>query len=100
MAKESKMKKWNLLLCLLVLVAFVSVGPACQQSGGSGNLELRGAIQKDNNGGLHIRSGGKLYTLESQQDLSSMVGKMVTLKGAVTESDGKNTFTVDSAFEK
>ncbi len=95
------MKKWNLFLCVLFLVIFVSLGPACQQSGGPAGAELRGAIQKDNNnGGLHIRSGGKLYTIESQKDLSEMVGKMVTLKGTITEKDGKSTFTVDSALEK
>ena len=95
------MKKWNLFLCVLFLVIFVSLGPACQQSGGPSAAELRGAIQKDkNNGSLHIRSGGKLYAIESQKDLSEMVGKMVTLKGTIAEKDGKNTFTVDSAVEK
>jgi hypothetical protein len=95
------MKKWNLFLCVLFLVIFASLGPACQQSGGPASMELRGAIQKDNNnGGLHIRSGGKLYTIESQKDLSEMAGKMVTLKGTIAEKDGKSTFTVDLAVEK
>ncbi len=94
------MKKWNLFLCLLFLVIFVSMGPACQQSGGSTVVELRGAIQKDNTSGdLHIRSGGKLYTVEGQNNLSEMVGKMVTLKGTIAENGGKSTFTVDSAVE-
>lgn len=95
------MKNWKLYLCLILLVVFTSFGLACQQSGGPAVSELRGAIQKDkDNGGLHIRSGGKLYAIESQKDLSEMVGKMVTLKGTITENDGKSTFTVDSAVEK
>jgi hypothetical protein len=95
------MKNWKLYLCLILLVVFTSFGLACQQSGGPAVSELRGAIQKDNNnGGLHIRSGGKLYTIESQKDLSELAGKMVTLKGTVSEEAGKITFTVDLAVEK
>jgi hypothetical protein len=44
-------------------------------------------------------SEGKQYRLEGQ-DLSSMKGKMVTVKGTVTEEGGKRVLNVTSAAAK
>jgi hypothetical protein len=78
-------------------VFFVLAGPACQQSGGPKTAELRGAVQK-NETGFYIMSGGKRYVIEGQ-DLTAMVGKMVTMEGTVTENAGKYTITVTKVTE-
>jgi hypothetical protein len=95
------MKHWKLIVCLLSLVFFVMAGTACQQSGAAKSAELRGALQQEEDGnGLYIRSGGKRYHIESQQDLSSMVGKFVTLNGDISEKDGKSTIVVSEVKEQ
>ena len=95
------MKNWKLLVCVLSLVFFVLAATACQQSGAAKSAELRGALQNEDNGsGLYIRSGGRRYHVESQQDLSSMVGKIVTLEGTTSEKDGTYTISVNSVKDK
>ena len=95
------MKFWKFTICLLSLSFFILAGPACQQSGGPKSAELRGAIQNETDGsGFYIRSGGKRYHIESQQDLAEMVGKMVTIDGTVTETDGKFIISVTSVKEE
>lgn len=94
------MKQWKVFVCLFSLVFLALAGISCQQSGAANSAELRGAIHEDaNGGGLYVMSGGKRYHLESQQDLSSMVGKMVTLEGTIAEKEGRYTMTVDSVDE-
>ena len=95
------MKSWRILVCLLSLTFFVMAGPACQQAGGPQKIELRGAIQKESEGsGLYVRSGGKQYHIVSSQDLSAMIGKMVSIEGTVAEADGKLTISISSVVEK
>ena len=95
------MKTWKLIVCLLSLMFFVLAGPACQPSGEAKKAELRGSVQKETDGdGLYLRSGGKRYHIESQQDLSAMVGKIVTINGSVSENAGKHTVAVESVTEK
>ena len=91
------MKTWKMLVCLLSILFFVLAGAACQQTGAAKSTELRGAIHKDSDGkGLYIRSGGKIYMIESQDDLSEMIGKTVSLQGTVSEKDGKHTIAASS----
>ena len=91
------MKNWKIIVCLVSLVFFVFTGTACKQSGATKVSEFRGALYKNENGsGLYFRSGGKRYTVESQQDLSAMVGKTVTLQGAVSEKGGQYSVMVNS----
>jgi hypothetical protein len=95
------MKSWKSIVCLLCLAFFIMAVPACQQAGGAKGIELRGAIQKAaDDSGFYIRSGGKRYHIESEQDLSALVGKMVTMKGSVEEADGQLTVRVDSVVQK
>jgi hypothetical protein len=95
------MKNWKILVCLAMVVFFVVAATACSQSGASNSAtNLRGSIQKDDAGGyLYITSGGKHYRIDSQKDLTPDIGKMVTLKGAVTEKDGHATIVVSSVEE-
>lgn len=93
------MKTWKSIVGLVCLLFFVLTVPACQEAGGA--VQLRGAIQKDADGsGFYMRSGGKRYQIESGQDLSPLVGKMVTLKGSVAESEGNLVITMDSVVDK
>ena len=95
------MKNWKLLICLISLVFFILAATACQQSGAANSVQLRGALQNEDDGsGLYIRSGGKRYHIDSQQDLSAMVGKIVTLEGTTGEKDGKTTITVSSVKDQ
>lgn len=91
------MKTRKILLCGLAIVLFMAAFSACQQ-GGPHTAELRGAVQNGADG-LYVRSGGKLYHIEGQ-DLTAMVGKMVTINGTVSESNGKYTISVTSFAEK
>ena len=91
------MKSWKILVCLLSLVFFVLAGTACQESGATKTATFRGALYKNSDGsGLFMRAGGKRYEIESQQDLEAMVGKMITLTGAVSEDAGKYSIVVNS----
>lgn len=91
------MKNWKIIVCLVSLVFFVFAGTACQESGATKTAEFRGALYKNNDGGgLYFRSGGKRYEVESQQDLAGVVGKTVTLQGAVSEKEGKSIIVVNS----
>ena len=84
------MKRWTQVACLVLLAVSVALaGISCQQS-----AELRGAIHKDDGGGLWVMSGGKRYHIKSQQDLTSMEGKMVTLQGTISEEEGRRTIMV------
>jgi hypothetical protein len=96
------MKTWKLIVCLLSLMLFVLAGTtACQQSGEPKKMELRGSIQKETDGdGLYVRSGGKRYHIESQQDLTEMVNKIVTIHGSVSANAGKYSVAVESVTEK
>lgn len=96
------MKTWKLIACLLSLMFFVLAGTtACQQSGEAKKMELRGSIQQETErDGLYVRSGGKRYHIESQQDLSAMVGKIVTIQGTVSENAGEYSVAVESVKEK
>jgi hypothetical protein len=97
---EVVMKKWMQIAFLVLLAFFVALaGISCQQSGASKSAELRGTIHKNDAGGLYVISGGKRYQIESQQDLSSMDGKMVTLQGTISEEDGRRTITVTGVDE-
>lgn len=89
------MKKFKSIVCLILLAAFVLAGFGCQQSG-AGVEALRGAIKKTNNGELVFTASGKTYVVESQQDLTEMVGKFVKVTGAISEKDGKLTIAVNS----
>lgn len=94
------MKNWRLLVCLLSLVFFVLAATACQESGTTKTTTFRGALYKSSDGsGLYMRAGGKRYEIESQQDLEAMVGKMITMTGAVSENAGKYSIVVNSVKE-
>lgn len=94
------MKRWTQVACLVLLAVSVALaGISCQQSGASKSAELRGAIHKDDSGGLWVMSGGKRYQIESQQDLSSMEGRMVTLQGTISEEEGRRTIMVTGVDE-
>ena len=89
------MKRWTQVACLVLLAVSVALaGISCQQSGASKSAELRGAIHKEDGGGLWVMSGGKRYHIKSQQDLTSMEGKMVTLQGTISEEEGRRTIMV------
>jgi hypothetical protein len=91
------MKSWKIIVCLMSLLFFVMAVTACQQSGAAKSSEFRGAINKDNNTGiLYLRSEGKRYQIESQQDLAQMVGKTVTVQGVVSVKEGKNIIVTKS----
>jgi hypothetical protein len=95
--KEVAMKSWKIVVCLMSLLFFVMAGTACQQSGAAKSSEFRGAIIKDNTTGmLYLRSEGKRYEIESQQDLSAMIGKTITMKGAISQKEGKTIIAVES----
>jgi hypothetical protein len=91
------MKHLKLFVCLFALMFLILAGTSCQQSGAAGSAKLRGAIHAEDGGtGLYIISGGKRYHIESQQDLSSKVGEMVTLNGTIDQKDGSYTITVNA----
>ena len=91
------MKSWKIIVCLISLVFFVMAATACQQSGATKSAVLRGAVIKDRDTGmLYLRSEGKRYEIESQQDLSAMIGKTVEVQGEVSEKEGKTVIVADS----
>jgi hypothetical protein len=94
------MKKLKIFGCLLFLGFFLLAGLGCEQSGAAGSASLRGAISKSGGGGEFVlTASGKTYVLESQQDLTEMVGKSVKLTGTVSEKDGRSTFVVSSVSQ-
>ena len=91
------MKNWKTFVCLVSIVFLVLAATACQESGATKSTELRGGIQKNTDGnGFFIVSGGKKYQIESDEDLSAMMGKTVTVIGAVSKQDGKFTIVASS----
>lgn len=88
----------------VVVVLFLFAGAAFQanqaMAGGkeAKQVEIFGTVQ-NSPGGFVIMSEGKQYLLEGQ-DLSGMKGKMVTIKGTVTEEGGKKILHVTSAAKK
>jgi hypothetical protein len=91
------MKRWKIIVCLISVVFFVMAATACQQSSATNTSVLRGTINKDSNTGmLYLRSAGKRFKIESQQDLSAMIRKTVEVSGTVTEKDGKPVIVADS----
>ena len=90
------MKTWKICVCVMSVMFFILAVTACQQSGDAKSSELLGAIEKEDSGnGFLIKTEGKAYHIQSQQDLSSMVGKMVMLKGTISNKDGEFTILVD-----
>jgi hypothetical protein len=99
--KEASMKTWKLLVCAISLIFLILAGTACQQSGETKKAELRGSIQKETDGsGFFLRSGGRRYHIESAEDLTAMVGKMVNMQGSISEIDGKYSIAMESMVEK
>lgn len=98
------MKLFKRLVAMMVMAFFLLTGSAFLQNqalaGGKEpkQVEIFGTIQNSPNG-LIIMSEGKQYRLEGQ-DLSAMKGKMVTLKGTVTEDGGKRVLNVTSIAGK
>jgi len=93
------MKYVKMLACAVLIASFLLAGTACQQgTTGPKQMELFGTVQKSTNG-IIIMSEGKTYQVEGQ-DLTPMVGKMVTATGTVTEKEGKYTIAVTSVSEK
>lgn len=98
------MKQFKALICMVMIVLFLVAGTAFQgnQAMAAGKeakeVEIFGTVQNSPNGFV-IMSEGKQYRLAGQ-DLSSMKGKMVTVKGTVTEEGGKRVLNVTSAKEK
>lgn len=98
------MKQFKALICMVMIVLFLVAGTAFQgnQAMAAGKeakeVEIFGTVQNSPNGFV-IMSEGKQYRLVGQ-DLSSMKGKMVTVKGTVTEEGGKRVLSVTSAKVK
>lgn len=98
------MKLFKVLICTMMMALFLFAGTAFQgnQAVAAGKepkqVEIFGTVQNSPNG-LVIMSEGKSYRIEGQ-DLSKMKGKMVTVKGTVTEEGGKRVVNVTSAAEK
>ena len=98
------MKLFRALICMMMIAFFLVAGAAFQgnQAMAAGKeakeVEIFGTVQNSPNGFV-IMSEGKQYRLEGQ-DLSSMKGKMVTVKGTVTEEGGKRVLKVTSAAAK
>jgi hypothetical protein len=102
--QEATMKLFRALICMIMIALFLVTGTAFQgnQAMAAGKeakeVEIFGTVQNSPNGFV-IMSEGKQYRLEGQ-DLSSMKGKMVTIKGTVTEEGGKRVLNVTSAAAK
>ncbi|MFZ0131371.1 MAG: hypothetical protein WAK95_02435 [Desulfobacterales bacterium] len=99
------MKFFKVAVCTAVMMAlllFAGTAFQANQSMASGKeakqVEIFGTVQ-NSPGGFVIMSEGKQYLLEGQ-DLSGMKGKMVTIKGTVTEEGGKKVLHVTSAAKK
>ena len=98
------MKLFRALICMMMIAFFLVSGTAFlgNQAMAAGKeakeVEIFGTVQNSPNGFV-IMSEGKQYRLEGQ-DLSSMKGKMVTVKGTVTEEGGKRVINVTSAAAK
>ncbi len=98
------MKFFKRLVCTMVIAYFLVCGSAFLQNFAMAagkepkQVEIYGAVQNSPNG-MIIMSEGKQYRLAGQ-DLSKMKGKMVTVKGTVTEEDGKRVLNVNSVSEK
>jgi cell division septal protein FtsQ len=102
--QEAMMKLFRALICMMMIAFFLVAGTAFQgnQALAAGKepkqVEIFGTVQSTPNGFV-IMSEGKTYRIEGQ-DLSKMKGKMVTVKGTVTEENGKRVVNVTSAAEK
>ncbi|MFZ0242564.1 MAG: hypothetical protein WAL90_13040 [Desulfobacterales bacterium] len=98
------MKVFKTAVCTVMVALFLFAGtliPANQVMASdkeAKQVEIFGTVQNSPNGFI-IMSEGKQYRLEGQ-DLSSMKGKMVTIKGTVTEEGGKHVLHVTSAAKK
>ena len=98
------MKLFKVLMCTVMIALFLVGGTAFQvnQAMAAGKeakeVEIFGTVQNSPNGFV-IMSEGKQYRIEGQ-DLSSMKGKMVTVKGTISEEGGKRVVNVTSAAEK
>jgi len=98
------MKLVKTLICTMMIALFLVAGTTFQgnQAMAAGKeakeVEIYGAVQNSPNGFV-IMSEGKQYRIEGQ-DLSGMKGKMVTVKGKITEENGKRVINVSSAAEK
>ncbi len=98
------MKLFKAAVCTVMVALFLFAGMSFQanQALASGKeakqVEIFGTVQ-NSPGGFVVMSEGKQYLLEGQ-DLSSMKGKMVTIKGTVTEEGGKKVLHVTSAAKK
>jgi hypothetical protein len=102
--QEAMMKLFKVVICTMMIALFLVGGTAFQgnQAMAAGKeakeVEIFGTVQNSPNGFV-IMSEGKQYRLEGQ-DLSNMKGKMVTVKGTVTEEGGKRVLNVTSAAAK
>jgi hypothetical protein len=98
------MKLFKVVICTMMMALFLVAGTAFQgnQATAAGKeakeVEIFGTVQNSPNGFI-IMSEGKQYRIEGQ-DLSSMKGKMVTVKGTISEEGGKRVVNVTSAAEK
>ena len=98
------MKLVKALICTMMIGLFLVAGTAFQgnQAIGAGKeakeVEIFGTVQNSPNGFV-IMSEGKQYRIEGQ-DLSTMKGKMVTVKGTISEEGGKRVVNVTSVKEK
>ena len=98
------MKLFKAVICTMMMVLFLVAGPAFlgTQAVAAGKepkqVEIFGTVQNSPNGFV-IMSEGKSYRIEGQ-DLSKMKGKMVTVKGTVTEEGGKRVINVTSSTAK
>ena len=98
------MKLFKVLMCTVMIALFLVGGTAFQlnQAMAAGKeakeVEIFGTVQNSPNGFV-IMSEGKSYRIEGQ-DLSKMKGKMVTVKGTVTEEGGKRVINVTSSTAK
>jgi hypothetical protein len=102
--QEAMMKFFKALICTTLIALFLVAGTAFQgsQAMAAGKeakeVEIFGTVQNSPNGFI-IMSEGKQYRIEGQ-DLSTMKGKMVTVKGTVSEEGGKRVVNVTSVKEK
>jgi hypothetical protein len=102
--QEAMMKLFKVVICTMMIALFLVAGTPFQgnQAMAAGKeakeVEIFGTVQNSPNGFV-MMSEGKQYRLEGQ-DLSSMKGKMVTVKGTVTEEGGKRVLNVTSAAAK
>jgi len=98
------MKLFKALICTMMIALFLVTGTAFQENQAMAagkeakEVEIYGVVQNSPNGFV-IMSEAKQYFIEGQ-DLSSMKGKMVTVKGTITEENGKRVVNVTSAAEK